>query len=135
MPDPSQRRADAQRRADMEAAAKQAEAAAAQRQIDAFVADMERRGVSPEPLQASLLNGRRVKSDQVGWYLNAAHTIAIGPGGQYFSLVVPGSASARWRGVSVPASPPPLVVARGGRDGESGDLRDFLARASAAYTL
>jgi len=119
----------------MEAAAKQAEAAAAQRQIDAFVADMERRGVSPEPLQASLLNGRRVKSDQVGWYLNAAHTIAIGPGGQYFSLVVPGSASARWRGVSVPASPPPLVVARGGRDGESGDLRDFLARASAAYTL
>ena len=129
-----QRRADARRRAELAAAGERAESETAQREIDTFVAEMTRRGIAPEPLQAVLLNGRRVKSDRCGWYLNNAKTIAVGPGGEFFRLVVPGSALVRWRGAPVEPTPPPLVIARGGRDGESGDLTDFLARALAAYS-
>ena len=42
-------------------------------------------------------------------------------------LTVPGGWKERLRGVTVPATPPPLVVGRGGRDGDSGDLSTFLA--------
>lgn len=129
-----QRREDAARRAEMAAAGARAEAAAAQRQIDAFVAELSRRGIAPEPLSACLLNGTRAKCDRVGWYVNAARTIAIGPQGEYYQLTVPGRALARFRGVSVPVAQPSLVVARGGRDGESGDLSDFLARALERYS-
>jgi len=132
--DGQQRREDAARRAEMAATDARIEAAAAQRQIDDFTAEMERRGIAPEPLSACLLNGTRVKSDRVGWYLNAAQTIAIGPRGEYYQLTVPGRALARLRGVSVPVAQPSLVVARGGRDGESGDLGDFLARALERYS-
>lgn len=134
MSDPQQRRADARRRAELAAAAERAEAEAAQSEIDAFVTEMERRGIRPEPLRAMLLKGGRVKSNRVGWYLNNAKTLAVGPGGEFFRLMVSGSALARWRGAPVEPTPPPLVIARGGRDGESGDLRDFLARALAAYS-
>jgi hypothetical protein len=34
----------------------------------------------------------------------------------------------RLRGVKLAAAPPPLVVGRGGRDGETGDLVEFLDR-------
>ena len=34
----------------------------------------------------------------------------------------------RIRGVKIFPSPPPLIVGLGGRDGETGDLADFLAR-------
>jgi hypothetical protein len=43
-------------------------------------------------------------------------------------LNVPATFSARWRGVEVAASDPPLVVGRGGRDGESIDLPQLLAQ-------
>ncbi len=135
MPDPQQRRADAKRLAEMAAAGARAEAQSAQKQIDAFVATMNERGIAPEPLRARLLNGKPVKSDRVGWYLNAAKTLAIGPHGEYYQLTVPGAPLARLRGVSVPVSQPSLVVARGGRDGESGDLRDFLDRALQTYSV
>ena len=35
----------------------------------------------PEPLRAQLMDGTRVKSDQVGWYLNKARTLAVAPVG------------------------------------------------------
>ena len=120
--------------AELAASGARAQAEAAQREIDAFLAELTRRGVAPEPLRAKLLNGTVVRTDQVGWYLNAAKSLAIGPGGEYYQLVVPGSPLARFRGVSVPTSQPSMEVGRGGKDGESGDLRDFLARALAAYT-
>ena len=132
--DPGRRRADAQRLAELAASGARAQAEAAQREIDAFVAELGRRGVPPEPLRARLLNGTSVRTDRVGWYLNAARSIAIGPGGEYYQLTVPGAPLARLKGVSVPAAQPVLVIARGGRDGESGDLRDFLSRALAAYS-
>lgn len=134
MAEESQRQADARRRHELAAQAAQGEAEAAQRQLDAFVARLRELGASPEPLQATLLNGSRVKTDKTGWYLNKARTLAVAPDGTYYQLVTAGSALARFTGVKVLPSPPTLVIGRGGRDGETGDLADFLARALADYT-
>lgn len=129
----SRRQDDARRRQELAAAAALAEAKAAQVQLDAFVARLTAAGAKPEPLQATLLNGTRVRTALVGWYLNRARTIAVAPDGSYYQLVTAGSALARFTGVSPSPSPPTLVVGRGGRDGETGDLADFLERAFAAY--
>ncbi len=130
----SQRRADARRRQELATAAAGAEARQAQEQLTAFVARLQADEVAPEPLQATLLNGTRVKTGLVGWYLNRARTLAVAPDGSYYQLVTAGSALARFTGVRVEPSPPTLVIGRGGRDGETGDLADFLARAAAEYS-
>lgn len=133
MAEESQRQADARRRHELAAAAAAAEARAAQEQLDAFVARLESAGAAPEPLQATLLNGTRVKTDLVGWYLNRARTLAVTPDRRYYQLVTAGSVLARFTGVTVQPTSPTLVIGRGGRDGETGDLADFLARALAGY--
>lgn len=129
----NRRQADARRRLELARAAALAEATAAQAQLDSFVARLTAAGASPEPLQATLLNGTRVRTGLVGWYLNRARTLAVAPDGSYFQLVTAGSALARFTGVTPQPSPPTLVIGRGGRDGETGDLADFLDRAFAAY--
>lgn len=129
----SQRQADARRRHELAAAAAEAEARAAQEQLDVFVDRLESAGIAPEPLQATLLNGTRVKTDLLGWYLNRARTLAVAPDGRYYQLVTTGSALARFTGVKVQPARPTLVIGRGGRDGETGDLADFLARALTGY--
>ena len=134
MAEESQRQADARRRHELAAGAAQAEAQAAQHQLDAFVARLRELGTAPEPLQATLLNGSRVKTDRTGWYLNKARTLAVAADGSYYQLVTAGSALARFTGVKVQPSQPTLVIGRGGRDGETGDLGDFLARALEDYT-
>jgi len=134
MAEESQRQADARRRHELAAGAAQAEAQAAQQQLDAFVARLRAAGTSPEPLQATLLNGSRVKTGETGWYLNKARTLAVTADGSYYQLVTAGSALARFTGVKVRPSQPTLVIGRGGRDGETGDLADFLARALEDYT-
>ena len=134
MAEESQRQADARRRHELAAQAAQAEAQAAQLQLDAFIARLSELGASTEPLQATLLNGLRVKTDKAGWYLNKARTLAVAPDGAYYQLVTTGSALARFTGVKLQPSAPTLVIGRGGRDGETGDLADFLARALATYT-
>lgn len=125
---------DARRREEMAAAALRNESIAAQVQVDEFVATAKSRGLTPEPLRAQLMDGTRVKSDQVGWYLNKARTLAIAPDGRFFQLLTTGGRLARFTGVKLSPSPPPLVIGRGGRDGETGDLTDFLARALDDYT-
>lgn len=134
MADESQRQADARRRQELAEASARAEAQAAQAQLDAFLARLREAGVQPEPLEASLLNGRRVKTGLAGWYLNNARTVAVAPDGSYYLLVAGGSALARFTGVTLQPSAPTLVIGRGARDGESGDLTDFLERAYAHYT-
>jgi hypothetical protein len=134
MTDESQRQADARRRHELAEAAARAEAASAQEKLDAFVARMQAAGAAPEPLTASLLSGRRVKTGLAGWYLNNARTVAVTPDGSYYLLVASGSALARFTGVTLQPSAPTLVIGRGARDGESGDLTDFLERAFVRYT-
>ncbi len=133
MSEPSQRQQDAQRRQELADAAAQAEAAAAQQQLDAFVAAMHAAGASTEPLQVTLLSGQRVRTPLSGWYLNSARTVAVTADGRYYLLVTSGSALARFTGVTPEPSPPSLVIGRGARDGESGDLADFLQRATERY--
>jgi len=108
----------------------QDESAQAQVLIDEFVRQAEALGLAPVDLKATV-GGRLVRTDVRGWYLRRDHTIAIGTDGGYYRLGLPGGWAARLRGVHPTPSPPPLVVGRGGKDGESGDLKDFLARALA----
>lgn len=105
-----------------------AESQAAQLLIDQFLVDVRERGIAPEPLRATLFSGQSVKTDTSGWYLRKNRSVAIGEDGGYYILLVPGAWLDRFRGVRLTPSPPPLVVARGGRDGEAGDLADFLRR-------
>ncbi|WP_232547106.1 hypothetical protein [Propioniciclava soli] len=129
MTDPSQeRRADAQRMAELAVSARAGESRAAQRIVDRFVEQATARGIAPVPLEATQLDGRRVRTDRIGWYVNKKQTLAIGTGGEWFVLQVPTSWMSRFTGVKLQPSPPELVVARGGRDGESGDLQEFLDR-------
>lgn len=130
----SSRQEDARRRQELADAALRNEAIAAQVLIDEFVATAAARGLRPEPLRALLMDGKRVKTDQVGWYLNKGQTLAIAPDGRFFQLLTTGGRLARFTGVTLSPSPPPLVVGRGGRDGETGDLKDFLARTLDDYT-
>lgn len=135
MAEPNQRHSDARRRLELAAAAAQAEAKAAQQQLDAFVAEATTRGLVPEPLQATLFSGRRVKTPLVGWYLNKARTVAVAPDGTFYQLVMAGSALARFTGVTPSPVLPVLEIGRGGRDGETGALADFLARALQEYAV
>src|SRR3954464_11103744 len=117
---------EAARRAELAAAHDRGESKRAQSLIDAFVAEARARGIVPEPLRATLFSGQSVKTDQVGWYLRTRGGLAIGADGRYYVLTVPGGLRERLTGVKLQPSPPPLVIGKGGRDGESGSLSDFL---------
>lgn len=118
---------EAARRAELAAAQERGESARAQQLIDRFVADAKSRGIATEPLRATLYSGRSVKTDKRGWYLRRNQSLAVGDDGSYYVLTVPGGLRERLSGVKLSPTPPPLIVGRGGRDGESGDLADFLA--------
>ena len=117
---------EAAKRAELAAAQERAESLQAQKLIDEFLAAAKARGVTPQPLRARLFSGQSVKTDKVGWYLRKNQSVAVGDDGSYYVLIVPGGLRERFSGVKLRPSPPPLVVGKGGRDGETGDLADFL---------
>lgn len=104
-----------------------AEAARAQVLIAQFLLDAAAAGLAAHPLKARTLDGHVVRTDKTGWYLRTDHSVGIDVDGNYYSLVVPGGLRERLRGVRLQPTLAPLVVGRGGRDGETGDLREFLA--------
>ena len=104
-----------------------AEAARAKVLIDEFIVAARAQGLEPRPLQAKTLSGHVVKTDKVGWYLRTNHSVGIDTEGNYYSLTVPGGWMERLRGVKLEPTLAPLVIGRGGRDGETGDLKEFLA--------
>lgn len=104
-----------------------AEAARAKVLIDEFIVAARAQGLEPRPLKAKLLSGQVVKTDKVGWYLRTNHSVGIDTEGNYYSLTVPGGLRERLRGVRLEPTLAPLVIGRGGRDGETGDLKEFLA--------
>ena len=114
------------RRAELAAAQERGESRRAQVLIDQFVLDAQARGLAPEPLRATLYSGQAVKTDKTGWYLRKNRSLAIGDDGGYYILTVPGGLKERFTGVKLTPSPPPLIVGKGGRDGETGDLAEFL---------
>lgn len=117
---------EAARRAELAAAQERGESQQAQKLVDAFCAEARTRAIAPEPLRATLYSGQSVKTDQRGWYLRKNQSLAIGEDGAYYVLTVPGGLRERLTGVKLNPSPPPLIVGKGGRDGESGDIADFL---------
>ena len=127
--DPEMSRAEeSARRAELEAAAVRAEAAQAQVLIDDFLAEAKAREIAPVPLRATLYTGQSVKTDKRGWYLRKNESLAIGDDGAYYILTVPGGLKERLRGVKLKPSLPPLYVGKGGKDGDTGDLREYLDR-------
>jgi len=124
-----QRQLDVQRRAELLQATQRRESARAQQMIDEFVVKAKASGPSPVTLDARTVNGRVVKTGVTGWYLRRDHTVAIGTDGGYYILSAVDAPGLPWRPAKVTPTEPPLVVGRGGKDGESGDLKDFLARA------
>jgi hypothetical protein len=119
---------EAARRAELEAAQARGESLQAQKLIDDFVVAAKAKGIAPHPLRATLYGGQSVKTDKRGWYIRKNENIAIGDDGAYYVLTVPGGLRERFTGVKLKPSLPPLVVGRGGKDGESDDLINFLNR-------
>src|SRR6185312_1022917 len=117
---------DAARRAQLAAARARSESLQAQKLIDEFVVTAKAKGIAPHPLRAKLYSGQSVKTDKVGWYLRKNQSVAIGDDGSYYVLAVPGGFRERLSGVKLQPNPPPLVVGRGGKDGETGDMAEFL---------
>jgi hypothetical protein len=115
-------------RAELAAGAERAESAKAQVLIDGFLRAAAAAGVPAQPLRATLYTGQSVRTDKRGWYLRKNESVAVGDDGGYYILTVPGGLKERLRGVQLRRSPPPLIVGKGGRDGETGDLSEFLAR-------
>lgn len=123
----NQRSEDARLRLELSQAHARNEARAAQALIDDFVAQCRERGIAPEPLRARLIGGPEVKTDKTGWYIRNNKSVAIGENGEFYLMTVPGSLANRVRGVKLEPSLPTLVINRGGRDGDAGDLAEFLA--------
>jgi hypothetical protein len=119
---------EAARRAELAAARDQEESRQAQLLIDDFVSEARARGLAPEPLRATLFDGHGVRTDKSGWYLRRNKSVAVGDDGAYYVLTVPGGLRERLGGVRLQPAPPPLEVGRGGRDGETGDLAEFLRK-------
>ena len=118
---------DALERAALAEKAAEREAVRAQVLIDRFVADALATGLEPVPLRAKTLDGHEVRTDRRGWYLRRDHSVAVDTDGGYHVLHVPGGLMARLRGVKLEPTRPSLRVGQGGRDGETGDLEEFLA--------
>jgi hypothetical protein len=117
---------EAASRANLAAAQDRAESVKAQALIDQFVKDAKARGLTPGPIRATLYTGQSVKTDKIGWYLRKNESLAVGEDGAYYVLTVPGGLRERLSGVKLKPSAPPLIVGKGGRDGESGDIAEFL---------
>ena len=126
MNDRDERAADARRRVELGEQAARREAKAAQIMIDDFIQRAIALGIAPVPLRATTLDGHTVKTDKTGWYIRQNKSIAIDTQGGYHSLVVPGGLRERFRGVRLAGDQPSLSVGKGGRDGETGTLKEFL---------
>ena len=124
-----ERRAAAAAHGELLANRQRAESAQAQEQINAFLRRALKFGPAPEPLSARSYDGRvRYKTPLTGWYLRRDETVAIDTDGKFYVLTTPPSLAARFRGVVPEPSPPPLVIGAGGKDGESLDMSQALAR-------
>lgn len=106
-----------------------AESAQARALLRAFVDEAPRLGLDSVPLRArGDRGGHRYRTPLHGWYLRRDESVAVGTDGELYLLTVPASVRALLSGVRPEPSDPPLVLGRGGRDGESIDLQDALDR-------
>ncbi|WP_240696446.1 hypothetical protein [Cellulomonas sp. HD19AZ1] len=123
------RREAAAAHADALAARQRAESDRARAHIAQFLTDARAAGLDPVPLHVRSYDGRaRYRTSLTGWYLRRDETVGIDTDGAFYVLTAPSSVVARFRGVRPTPQDPPLVIGAGGKDGESIDLPDALAR-------
>lgn len=102
---------------------REAETREARRLIADFVTRATEDGPPPVALQATSHDRRATYRTALrGWYLRADRSVAVSTDGEFYVLSVPRSFGARLRGAEPVPAQPPLVLGRGGRDGESVDL-------------
>lgn len=83
--------------------------------------------IPPIPLRARPYTGSgTIRTRLRGWYLKHDRTLAVDTEGGYFVMRVDGSLLTRLRGATPEPDLAPLVVGRGGKDGESFDLDQLL---------
>lgn len=98
-----------------------------------FVAAARARGLPTEELRArSRSGGATYPTGLRGWALRRDRSSAVAEDGTFYLLSAPAlgvleGLVARRRGVRLEPADPPLVMGRGGRDGESVPLADLLA--------
>ena len=99
----------------------------------AFVADARARGLATEELRARTRgSGASYATGLRGWALRRDRSAAVAEDGSFYLLTLPGlgvleALAALLRGVRLEPADPPLVMGRGGRDGESVPLADLLS--------
>lgn len=111
--------------------------AAESRQAAALLADFveqaRAQGIEPERLNARTYDGRsRYRTNTEGWYLKRDRTVAVGTDGSFYILAVPVSITSMLRGAPLTPSPPPLILGKGGRDGQSIPLPEAIEKRLAA---
>ena len=105
----------------------EAETRQARAMIAAFLTTARERGLVPGPIHARSYDGRsRYRTHLRGWYLRRNETVAITEDGAFHLLSVAPSIAATLRGARPEPSDPPIILGKGGRDGESIDLVDAL---------
>ena len=103
------------------------ESAKAQALIDRFVQRATRAGLPTEELTARPWTGRgRYKTGITGWFLRRNGSVGVGTDGSFYVLNVAPVPLGRWRTVQIEPTPPPLIVGKGGRDGDTFDLDELL---------
>jgi hypothetical protein len=107
--------------------ARAAESEQARALLADFVRTARERGLPTVALRARAMNGRTLyRTGLTGWYLKRNGSLAVDENGDYYVMSAPTSIGSRLRGVTLSPSDPPLVVGRGGRDGESMPLAELL---------
>jgi hypothetical protein len=129
--DAARRRAEAAERAEYHAWAlrrrDEEEAAKAQVLIDRFVERARQAGLPTEELTARPWSGGgRYRTGVTGWFLRRNGSVGVDTDGRFYVLNVPPVTFGRWRRVAIEPSPPPLVVGKGGGDGETFALDELL---------
>ncbi len=129
--DAARHRAEAAERAAYHAAANrrraEEEATKAQLLIDRFVERATQAGLPTEELTARPWSGSgRYRTGVEGWFLRRNGSVGIGTDGSFYVLNVAPVPLGRWRTVRIEPSPPPLIVGKGGGDGETFALDELL---------
>lgn len=105
-----------------------AESAQAAGYLEKFVGAARREGVASEPLFVQAKDGKhRAKTPLKGWYLKADQSVAVDENGDFYILVGPLTLKERLAGVKPSPTAPPLILGKGGRDGEQIDLVEALS--------
>lgn len=123
------RREAAAHHAEALARRQQAESARAHAMLADFVGQALAGGPAPVPLRVRSFDRRQTYATPLrGWYLRQDQTVAVDVDGEFYVLLAPRSFGAMLRGVRPEPSDPPLILGAGGKDGESIDLVDAIAK-------